>query len=234
MQIEHILLALAGGILPTLIWLWFWNREDKLHPEPKRLLLLALVAGGITVALAIPLQQYARDLIGAATMTPQLITAWAGIEEVLKYLLALTFILWRKAVDEPIDMLIYMITVALGFSAIENALFLFNPISTEGFVGSVITGNFRFFGATLLHLLSSSVVGIALALSFYKSLTMRITYTAVGVILAIILHTAFNLFILNSTSDGIIKVFAFVWLGIVILLLFFEKIKQIQILPRKK
>ncbi len=234
MQIEYILLALAGGILPTLIWLWFWNQEDRLHPEPKRLLLLAFMAGGITVVLAIPLQQYARDLIGAATLTPQLITAWAGIEEVLKYLLALAFILWRKAVDEPIDMLIYMITVALGFSAIENSLFLFSSILTEGFVDSVVTGNFRFFGATLLHLLSSSVVGIALALSFYKSLTVRITYTAIGVILATILHTAFNLFILNTTSEGVITVFSFVWLGIVILLLFFEKIKQIPILPRNK
>lgn len=233
MQTEHILLALLGGILPALIWLWFWNREDRLHPEPKRLLLLAFIAGGIAVAFAIPLQSLARDLLGGY-ITPQVIVAWAAIEESLKYLIALAVILWRRAVDEPIDVLIYMITIALGFSAVENTLFLLTPIANDSLVSAVVTGNFRFFGATLLHLLSSSVVGIALAFSFYKAHATRITYAAFGVILAIILHAAFNLFILNSTGGGVIKIFAFVWLGIVMLLLFFEKIKQMTILPRSK
>ena len=231
MQIEHIILALLGGILPALLWLLFWTHEDKLHPEPKRLLLLTFIAGGLTVAAAIPLQQLARDFLGGS-ITQQVIIAWAGVEESLKYIIALAVVLWRKAVDEPIDVLIYMITIALGFSAVENTLFLLTPIASDGLVSAVVTGNFRFFGATLLHLLSSSIVGIALALSFYKAQAMRITYAAFGVILAIILHAAFNLFILNSSGSGVIKVFAFVWLGIVILLLFFEKVKQMPLLPR--
>jgi len=221
-----------GGVLPAIIWLWFWRKEDRLHPEPRRLILLTFIAGGLGVALAIPLQQLARDLLGGI-INPQVIVAWAAAEESLKYLIALAVVLWRKAVDEPIDMLVYMVTIALGFSAVENTLFLLTPIATDGLVSAVVTGNFRFFGATLLHLLSSSVVGIALALSFYKAQTIRITYAAFGVILAIILHAAFNLFILSSSGGGVIKVFAFVWLGIVILLLFFEKIKQMPLLPRK-
>ncbi len=232
MESTHILLAIAGGVLPALVWLWYWTREDKLHPEPRRLLLLAFIVGGISVLLAIPLQHLAREILGASTMSAPLIIAWAGIEESLKYLVALIAILWRKAVDEPIDMLIYMLTVALGFSAVENTLFLISPIATDGLATAMVTGNFRFFGATLLHLLSSSVVGIMLALSFYKASMMRINYTIVGVILAIILHAVFNLFILSSTGGGVVKVFAFVWIGIVILLLFFEKIKKMRILPR--
>jgi RsiW-degrading membrane proteinase PrsW (M82 family) len=232
MEIQHILFAIAGGVLPAVLWLWYWTREDKLHPEPRRLLLLTFIAGGITVALAIPMQKLARELLGTEMSAP-LILAWAGIEESLKYVVALVVVLWRKAVDEPIDMLIYMLTIALGFSAIENSMFLISPIVNEGLPNAIVTGNLRFFGATLLHLLSSSTVGIMLALSFYKSHMMRVNYTIVGVILAIILHTTFNLFILNSTSGGIIKIFAFVWLGVVILLLFFEKIKKMQILSRQ-
>ena len=53
---------------------------------------------------------------------------WVIIEEVLKYSAALMVVLWHKAVDEPIDVIIYMITIALGFSALENALFIFNPL----------------------------------------------------------------------------------------------------------
>jgi RsiW-degrading membrane proteinase PrsW (M82 family) len=126
-----------------------------------------------------------------------------------------------------------MLTVALGFSAVENTLFLINPIMTEGLLSTIVTGNFRFFGATLLHLLSSSIIGVTLALSYYKSSTTKITYAIFGVILAIILHAAFNLFILNSASGNIIQVFAFVWLGIVILLLFFEKIKKMPVLIKR-
>jgi len=232
MEPQYILLALLGGVLPSILWLWFWTKEDRLHPEPKRLLLLAFIAGGVAVALAIPLQQLARTVL-SGSMTPEVLVAWAGIEEVLKYLVALVVILWRKAVNEPIDTLIYMLTIALGFSAIENSLFLMNPIMTDGLLNTIVTGNFRFFGATLLHLLSSSVIGVALAMSFYKEASLRLTYTIIGVILAIILHAAFNLFILNSTSGSILQVFAFVWLGIVVLLLFFEKIKKMPILTRR-
>ncbi|MCD5384415.1 MAG: PrsW family intramembrane metalloprotease [Candidatus Pacebacteria bacterium] len=232
MEPIHIILALAGGILPSALWLWYWTREDKLHPEPKRLLLLAFLVGGVTVAVSIPLEQLARTVLGGM-ITPEILVAWAGIEEALKYLAALTVILWRKAVNEPIDVLIYMITIALGFSAVENSLFLLNPIMTEGLLSTIITGNFRFFGATLLHLLSSSVVGAALAISFYKGVSTQITYAIVGVILATILHAAFNLFILNSASNSLIQIFAFVWLGIVVLLLFFEKVKKMPILPQR-
>ncbi len=232
MEPQYILFAALGGILPAIVWLWFWNREDKLHPEPKRLLLLAFIMGGIAVALAIPLEQLTKEILGSE-MSLAIIIAWAGIEEALKYLLVLVAVLWRKAVNEPIDMLIYMLSSALGFAAIENTLFLINPIISDGTLSVIVTGNFRFFGATLLHLLSSSVIGIALALSFYKDASTRLTYTMIGVILATILHATFNLFILNSASNNIIQVFAFVWLGIIILLLFFEKIKNMPILRRR-
>ena len=71
--------------------------------------------------------------------------------------------------DEPIDAVIYMITVALGFSALENALFLSNLISTSSFAQSIITGNSRFLGATLLHVASSAAVGVMIGLSYYKN-----------------------------------------------------------------
>jgi len=40
---ETVIYVLLGGIVPTLLWLWFWRREDRLHPEPRRLILLAFV-----------------------------------------------------------------------------------------------------------------------------------------------------------------------------------------------
>src|SRR5438445_451624 len=39
--------ALLASIVPSFVWLAFWLREDSLHPEPRWLILLVFLAGGI-------------------------------------------------------------------------------------------------------------------------------------------------------------------------------------------
>ncbi len=224
MELSTVILAALGGIIPALIWVWFWNREDAKHPEPLPLIIAAFLIGMVAVAIVIPFQKIAATMLFG---TP-LVLAWAAIEEVIKFLLAYFTVLAHKANDEPVDALIYVITIALGFAAAENALFLIEPISTSGFVDSVLTGNFRFLGATLLHVLASSLVGIALGLSFYKSHLTKFIYGAIGLILAIALHGLFNFLILRSTGGELIQVFSIVWGGLIVLLLAFEKVKRIR------
>lgn len=219
-----VLYALLGGILPALVWVWFWNREDSAHPEPFRLLFAAFVVGMITVAVVIPFQKLTMAFFSGTLM----FLIWAAIEEVAKFTLAWATVLSSRENNEPLDPLIYMITIALGFAAAENTLFLISPIADSGFLEGILTGNFRFLGATLLHVLSSSVIGVAMAFAFYKKPRVRFLYGLGGLILAVVLHGAFNFFILNGGSEGILRVFAFVWLGLVALLLVFEKIKRMR------
>ena len=63
---------------------------------------------------------------------------------------------------------LFLAFFALGFAALENALFIFNPFMRGEFTESILTGNFRFLGATLLHVLASGVVGATMALAFYR------------------------------------------------------------------
>jgi RsiW-degrading membrane proteinase PrsW (M82 family) len=220
-----ILAAMAGGILPALAWLWFWLREDSKHPEPRRLIAIAFFTGMCTVAIAIPFEQFVGLFIHNQFLT---FTAWSAIEEVLKLLAALAVIFWRKDYDEPIDAVIYMICIALGFSAVENTLFLWNPsLAGNTIAQEFITGNLRFVGATLLHVLSSAAIGVALALAFYKPRTVKILYGASGVILAILLHGAFNFLILNTPQAYLLRTFVFVWVGVVVLLAALEYVKRI-------
>jgi len=223
-ELTPILGALAGGIFPALAWLWFWRREDAPHPEPRRLIALAFAAGMVTVALVIPMQKFIAPFLATQTL---IFTAWSAIEEVMKFLVAKVTVLRRREDDEPIDPVIYMVAVALGFAAVENTLFLISPLSGDSLVQTVMTGNLRFVGATLLHVLSSAVIGVALGLSFYKSKRARRLYTVGGVILAVLLHSVFNFLILNTAEEHLLRTFGLVWLGLIALLGVLEYIKRI-------
>src|SRR3989338_3989732 len=204
-EITPAIAALAGGILPALAWLWFWRREDSAHPEPRRLIALAFLAGMTAVAVAIPLEKYAATFLASSVAT---FTAWPAIEELVKYLAARFTVLKRREDDEPIDPVIYMLAVALGFAAAENALFLLSPISGISLSQTIITGDFRFVGATLLHVLASSAIGASLAFSFYRPWRIRVRYLLAGVILSILLHGLFNFLIMNTAPEHMIRTFA--------------------------
>lgn len=223
---QTLLFALLGGFLPALFWLWFWLRQDKKRPEPRGLIMLAFVAGMLAVPFALPFQEWARDSYGVGTIT---IFFWATTEEILKWGFAYWAVLRRKELDESIDAMIYMITVALGFAALENTLFILDPLLDGSIVTTVQTGNLRFLGATLLHILSSATIGAAIALSLFKKQLWRWLYTVFGLILAIVLHALFNFFIIESNGEKVLLVFLAVWIGVILLMLIFERIKRIRL-----
>ncbi len=44
------------GIVPALLWLWFWLKED-VHPEPLKMITLSFLGGMVAVVLVLPFQQ---------------------------------------------------------------------------------------------------------------------------------------------------------------------------------
>jgi RsiW-degrading membrane proteinase PrsW (M82 family) len=230
--LNPILLALLFGAVPALIWLWFWLKEDAARPEPRRLIVAAFLAGVLAIPIVLILERLAFNIFPQGNA---LIVSWAVIEEVVKYLAAYLVALrvvcidGSKCLDEPIDPLIYLITVALGFAAVENTLFLLAPFSNGEPLGALITGNLRFIGATVLHVVASSMIGVAIGLTFYKRPSVKRVALAIGLFTAIVLHTVFNLSIINNNNaDNIFITFGFLWIGAIILLLFFERIRRVR------
>lgn len=216
------MVAILGGILPALLWLAFWLMEDRCDPEPKRYLFFCFVAGMAAVPLVLPLERSLSPHLAG----PQLLLAWAVLEEGFKFGAAYMAALRFRVFDEPLDGVIYLVTAALGFSAMENVFFLLSPAQDGDLLRTIVTGDLRFIGASLLHTLASATIGISLALSFFKSAAVRRVATLTGVILAIALHTLFNFFILKAGSDSTFVVFLIIWLGIVALLFTVEQVKQ--------
>lgn len=219
-----ILYAILGGVIPAILWLWFWLREeDKDHPEPRGLIFLAFILGAISVILAIGLEKYSAGFIQNKDFQ---ILVWASIEEIIKFICVWLIVTGNGVVDEPIDYPMYFIAVALGFAALENVLFLIHPISVEGTIVGALTGNLRFLGSTLLHSISSSMIGIGLGLSFYRGWFYKKTYLFFGLVTAITLHTLFNFFIMKGSGENFLKVFGFIWIVAIINILIFEKLKR--------
>ncbi len=220
---ETIGIALLGGIIPALIWLWFWLKEDSTNPEPKGLILLTFLAGIVSVFAVLPLQRLTEGFF--TNETTKMIT-WAGIEEVVKYVFVAIVALRSRHCDEPVDFAIYMITGALGFAALENALFLLDPISLNNSVVSLLTGNLRFIGSMLLHAVCSGIVGMAIGFAYYKNFFQREFALFTGLLVSIALHSSFNYLIINS-SQNVFSVFTLLWIATILFIFLFELLRRL-------
>ena len=231
--ISASLAYIALTFLPPVLWLLFYLREDR-HPEPKRLLLLAFI-GGMAGTLPAVLaecgfigffgQSCTRDI--TFPINPFiLLFAISLIEEYTKYLMVRLLIIKKADFDEPVDAMIYLITAALGFAAMENTLFIFPIFFHGGILSGLQITLSRFLGANLLHALSSGIVGYFLARAFF--LPHRHHFVALGVLIATLFHTVFNyLILIQSTFDeGTFYVVLLLTTMTVMVLMDFERLKK--------
>lgn len=216
-----LFIAFFGGLLPSLLWLAFWLLEDRCEPEPKKYLFITFLVGMVAVVAVLPVERFAMQYFAGAG----LLFVWAVLEEGFKIGAALVA-LRSRALDEPLDAVIYMVTAALGFAAMENALFLLGPLESSDAVNAFLTGNLRFIGAMLLHTLASATVGLSMAYAFYRSVLVRRWAFTGGLVLAIALHTLFNFLILKGGAPLTFSAFITIWAGIIAVLFFTEHIKR--------
>lgn len=218
-----LILAFLGGVIPALLWLWFWLKEDNQKPEPKGLIATIFFIGMITVILVIPVQKSIQDnIISYEWQT----IAWASAEELIKYLSVVIILYKTNRIDEPIDWPIFLITSALGFAALENTLFLIKPLLLNEITSTLLTGQLRFLGSTLLHAISTGIIGISLGLSFYMGKFIKKIYLFMGFTLAITLHSTYNFFIIKDSENNFLKVLSFLWVITIIVMLLFEKLRR--------
>ncbi len=221
---KTVIIAVVGGALPAMIWLWFWLKgEDNDHKEPRGLIIISVMTGALAVIFAIGLEKFSGIYITGHTSQ---IIAWAAIEEILKFTGVALIIFGSGHIDEPIDYPMYFIATALGFAALENVLFLLHPLTSESTLVGLLTGNLRFLGSTVLHAIASGMIGSAFGLAFYNGKFSKFIYVLFGIICAISLHSVFNFFIMKGSGENFLQVFGFIWIVAIINILIFEKLKR--------
>lgn len=226
------LMLVVLGFLPSLIWLGYWLRKDN-HPEPKVLIVKTLLLGIILSPIAILFQllfaQFGAQMFG---IDPKIFSdspgffLWAAlVEEIVKYLAVYFVVLRSPEFDEPVDAMIYMLTAALGFAAMENILVI-SRVFPGDLTGMLGLWGLRFAGATLLHALSSALLGYFIALAWFYFPHRRALFLA-GLGLATVFHWIFNLFI-SQIHQNISLAFSTVLLMVMAFLIsvLFDKIKE--------
>ncbi len=188
------LLILA--VIPSFIWLLFFLRRDD-HPESKTLITFIFLLGILSGIIAYFFQTVAvYSFESLIEITPSIFLfvfffyqfiVIALSEEALKYIAVLATLKGNLEFDEPIDIVIYMITAGLGFAAIENLLYL---SLFKDLISIAQIALFRFLSSTLLHALASGIFGAFLVYRYkYESKW----FIVIGLIVATLLHGFYNI-----------------------------------------
>jgi len=166
------------------------------------------------------------DLSSVMTMAIYFLVGVAFVEEFAKYLVIKFRVLRDPEFDEPVDAMIYMIIVGLGFAAIENILILFLLKEPYLLEKTALALSGRFIGATFLHALCSANIGFFLALSLFKT-KKRLRLLLSGLIISTILHGLFNIAIKIEGWQGLTIVIT-ILIGLFLLVLYeFKKVKKL-------
>ena len=210
----RIILYIIFGILPSVVWLSYYLGKD-LHPESKLVILRIFLWGAFATVPVYFMQLGLANLLESATAIYGLsdvvvaIINWflviAFAEEIFIYLIVRVKIYNDPELDEPLDVMLYMVVATLGFAALENILYLFNPGQMSFFeaVSNILAlSAVRFFGATLLHTLSSGVLGYFMAISCCESKTIKkLGLLFLGMFLAVGLHGFYDFSLMFFDSD---------------------------------
>lgn len=233
--LTYIFITTLLAFLPALLWLWFWLKEDA-HPEPRQEILIVFLAGMGGVILAIILEnnffaanRFFQKLFGYGVSYFQTfnIVGFALLEEIVKTAAAFFTALKSRYFDEPVDAMIYLVVAALGFAALENALFIGEGLKS-GLAQSIAISAFRFTNAVLLHVSTAAVIGAGFAFSFFRKERM-VRELILSIFFAALLHSLYNFFIIeNVGGDAANQMFVtlLVVSGAAIALVLFERAKR--------
>lgn len=193
-------LSLAGSLIPCLLWLRFFYRRDRHLPEPKGLIAKLFLIGAIPVAFVSGLLNTALSQVVGLAATAVIVAPL--VEETCKYLGAKRGSRRHPAFDEPVDGMIYGVSVGLGFAAAETLDYLIAAYQgvdlwtgeadalCAGFECFAIVAVIRGIGSALVHALCAGIAGYSLS---RRVLDGKGRTTAIrGVLLAALFHSLWN------------------------------------------
>ncbi len=183
-----------ASFTPGFFWLWFFLRQDKIRPEPHRLIAITFILGCVsTIPAGIGNYVFGADrLLGGTPALASVVAAMmfvvGPVEELCKFGAVRLGPYRSLYFDEPVDGLVYSFAASLGFASLENLFYVLQygpevmllraPLSTVG------------------HLVFGSVWGYALG-QYYVSNGRRRTLLFGSLAMAAGAHALFNVLVFS-------------------------------------
>lgn len=190
------LIGLVLACVPFLL-VWFAVRIiDRWEPEPRGLMVFAVAWGAIaSVAIALGVDLLLVLAIGG---TPEVVSAVVQapiVEETAKGLgLFLLYAAARRAVDGPVDGIVYGALIGAGFAFTENIQYFAVSFIDGGVLEVSTTFFLRGILSPFAHVMFTCVIGFAFGLAARRSRSAgaALVYGIVGLAGAIVLHGLWN------------------------------------------
>ncbi len=219
---------LIFAVLPSIIWLLYYFKKD-LNPEPKRLVARVFLVGAFFAIIAYCFQITATALLEHIPLFlfVQGFIIVAFSEELFKYLAFFFTVKHHTELDEPMDIIIYMIAAALGFAALENFILFSTMVPAEITAGQMaIISALRFVSATFLHALLSGILGVFLAYG-YKFSSKKLV--VLGFFAVTVLHGIYNILVKRIEETPALLLLLLLFAFLVLVLSFgIERVKRMK------
>ena len=186
MGLQALILA---SFSPGIFWLWFYLRQDRYRPEPKRLIALTFLLGCVSTIPAGILNTLfgIGDLVASdpdlATIATGMLLVVGPVEELCKFGVVRLVPYRSLYFDEPMDGLVYAATASLGFASLENLFYVLEFGPEVMLLRAPIT--------TVAHLVFGSIWGYALGQHHSSGYNKRWLVVA-GLAIAAAAHAVFN------------------------------------------
>lgn len=182
----HQTMAIAALLIATaipLLFLYLIRTLDLYGTGSPRAILFSFTWGALSVVLASTLYRLSPYRLDAAPLAPY---AAPLLEETLKALILL-YLVRRPNFTYFVDGAIYGFAVGIGFAVFENYLYILQNLDAG--LGTALG---RVLSTNLMHASAGAIVGIALGLSRFQRFSGRLFHLLSGLLLAFLLHAAFN------------------------------------------
>jgi RsiW-degrading membrane proteinase PrsW (M82 family) len=184
----------VGPIIACLLWL------DRYEPEPRRLLVGALLWGVFVATAAALLLEGVGGFVGGISDKAMLEIGAPVAEEASKGLFLLLLLWWRRAeLDGVLDGIVYAGMVGVGFAFTENILYLASAYDGSPGLGpggvDALTGTFvlRCLFSPFAHPLFTACTGIGVGIAVNsRSRSTRILAPITGYVCAVLAHAVWN------------------------------------------
>lgn len=197
-MILFVLLAVFGATLLIFGYLTFIWWLDRYEREPFWLVIITFVWGALggTCLSCVINSTIGANLaveVGKASEVLTTVVVAPVVEEVMKGLIFLPLIVIGKNIDNRTDGLIYGAAAGLGFACLENLWYYANLFDLNNPGGVLPTIFMRTLFTTLMHCISSALLGMAIGYARHRAGALRwVIYPAMGYVAAVINHATWN------------------------------------------